>query len=63
MPSSSLLAASVCLAATLVRIEKERSASCTDSVPSAEFLRPTVGNTTALHWHWLLMLTRPTCVG
>ena len=38
--SSSFLLASVCFAATMERMENERSASNTESVPSAESLRP-----------------------
>jgi hypothetical protein len=40
MVLSSALFASVCLAATIERIENARNASLTDSVPSAESLRP-----------------------
>ena len=36
MSASSRLEFSVCLAATIERIENERSASVTESVPSAE---------------------------
>ena len=51
---------SVCLAAIIERIEKERSASVTDSVPSALSLRPVKGKTSGPRWHWQLMLTRQT---
>ena len=60
MLSSSCSLAAVCLAATIERIENERSASVTDSVPSAESLRPVNGNTSGPRWHWQLMLTRQT---
>ena len=39
---------------------RTRSASVTDSVPSAESLRPVNGNTSGPRWHWQLMLTRQT---
>ena len=51
---------SVCLVATIERIENARSASVTDSVPSAESLRPVKGKTSGPRWHWQLMLTRQT---
>ena len=40
MASSSCLFVSVCFVAIIDRIEKERRASVTDSVPSAESLSP-----------------------
>ncbi|MNG31430.1 hypothetical protein D3C84_1172250 [compost metagenome] len=48
------------LVATSVRMEKVRSASWTDKVPSAEFFRPLNGNVSGPRWHWALMLMRPT---
>ena len=48
------------LAAIIERIEKERSASVTDSVPSALSLRPVKGKTSGPRWHWQLMFTRQT---
>ena len=39
---------------------RKRNASVTDSVPSAESLRPVKGNTSGPRWHWQLMLTRQT---
>jgi len=54
------LLASVCLVATIERIEKDRRASLTDKVPSAESLRPVKGNTSGPRCHWQLMLTRET---
>jgi len=56
---SALLAPSA-LAATSVRIEKTRSASETDSVPSAGVLAARNGNESGPRWHWLLMFTRQT---
>ena len=50
----------VSFAATRVRIENARNASATESVPSAESLRPLNGNTSGLRWHWLLIFTRQT---
>src|ERR1700674_703105 len=58
--SSNALLASVCLVATIERIENARKASVTDSVPSAESLRPANGKTSGPRWHWQLMLTRQT---
>ena len=43
MASSSCLLASVCLVAIMERIEKDRRASVTDNVPSAEVLSPGEG--------------------
>ncbi len=54
------LLTSLALAATSVRMEKTRSASETDSVPSAESLRPVNGKVSGPRWHWLLRLTRQT---
>ena len=42
---------------TKVRIEKERKASCTLKVPTAESLRPVKGNTSGPLWHKLLRFT------
>src|SRR5258706_10569554 len=50
----------VCFAATIERIENARSASDTDSVPSAESLRPANGKTSGPRWHWQLRFTRHT---
>lgn len=58
--SSSFLLGSVCLAAIIERIEKDRSASVTESVPSAESLRPVKGKMSGPRWHCQLMLTRQT---
>src|SRR5947199_341669 len=41
-------------------MENARRASVTDSVPSAESLRPLNGNVSGPRWHWLLMFTRQT---
>jgi hypothetical protein len=46
--------------ATTVRIENARSASLTESVPSAESLRPVNGNVSGPRRHWLLRLMRDT---
>ena len=43
-----------------MRIENERRASCTLSVPTAESFRPVKGNTSGPRWHKLLRLTRHT---
>jgi len=43
--SSKFSLASVCFAATIERMENERSASETDNVPSAQSLPPANGNT------------------
>ena len=43
--------ASVSFAATSVRIVKTRSASLTDSVPSAESFRPVNGKVSGPRWH------------
>ena len=58
MVSSSFSLASVCFVAIMDRIEKERKASVTESVPSAESLRPAKGKTSGPRWHWQLILTR-----
>lgn len=50
----------VALAAIMVRIEKARSASLTDKVPSAESFLPVNGNTSGPRWHWQLIFTRQT---
>lgn len=50
--------AGVFFTATMLRIEKQRSASEIDRVPSAESLRPAKGNTSGPRWHWLLRLSR-----
>ena len=57
---SNRLLRSFAFAATRVRMEKTRSASETESVPSAESLRPVNGNVSGPRWHWLLRLTRHT---
>ena len=46
--------------ATNVLIEKERSASYTLSVPTAESFLPVKGNTSGPLWHKLLRFTRQT---
>ena len=48
------------LAATSVRMLKTRRASETESVPSAESLRPVNGKVSGPRCHWLLRLTRQT---
>ena len=41
-------------------MEKTRKASDTESVPSAESLRPVKGKVSGPRWHWQLILTRQT---
>ena len=40
---------------------KTRSASVTESVPSALALRPVNGNASGPRWHWLFRVMRDTC--
>ena len=50
----------VCLVVTTVRIENDRNAAVTESVPSAESLRPVNGKVSGPRWHCALILTRET---
>lgn len=58
-PSSALFASLDAVAAT-VRIEKARSASLTDRVPSAESFRPVNGNVSGPRRHCVFRLMRAT---
>ena len=51
-----------CLPATTVSVEKARSASETDMVPSAEERRPENGSSSGERPHCVFRLTRPTAV-
>lgn len=42
----------VYFAATIERMENERSASVTDEVPSAESFLPVNGKPSGPRWHW-----------
>ena len=51
MDLTNLRPSASCLAATMDRMLKARRASVTDSVPSAEFLRPVKGKISGPRWH------------